>query len=89
MIVTVKDIQEKGVGHYAKGAVKFIASQFLPETVASRKRVETCINCPFYSENSRNAYKGHNVCTLCTCPILEKSKRADVDKNEVCPMGYW
>lgn len=80
---------EHNTMHYVNGAAKFIQAQFLPETVTSRQRLNTCLGCDFYSENSRNADTGKKICRLCRCPALEKSKIADVKKDEKCPMNYW
>lgn len=89
MRITIQDIKEHGVGYYVDGAGKFLKAKLLPETPTSRARVEVCKKCPFYSENFRSAKTGTETCTICTCPIVEKAKTADVDPTEKCPMNYW
>jgi len=51
--------------------------------IASRKR--TCGACQYSSKNSMGRFTIKSVCSLCTCPIEEKSKV----KSAKCDAGKW
>lgn len=70
------------VKHYANGAVKKIQSSILPITPESQARLKICKGCDYYSENSRNADKGKEICRLCRCPVADKVKIP----SEHCPL---
>lgn len=89
MPITQITIPKHSPAHYVKGAVKFVQAQFQSETPTSQARLETCKKCDYYSENTKSADTGKKICRICRCFALEKSKRADVDKTEKCPMNFW
>lgn len=81
--------EKHSLGHYAKGGVKKIIASLLPVTATSMQRLNTCLGCKYYSENSNNADKGRKVCRLCDCPVADKVKVADVKSDEKCLAGFW
>jgi hypothetical protein len=89
MNITHITIPKIGLVDYAKGALKYLEAQQLPVTANSQTRLNTCLKCDYYSENTRSADTGKEVCRLCRCKVREKSKYADVDSTEKCPMNFW
>lgn len=69
-------IKENIVKHYTEGAVKAVKAMTLPETEASKARLEVCKGCDKWTGTS---------CKVCGCYVNLKVKIPE----EKCPEGKW
>lgn len=66
----------KGIMHYAQGAVKAVQAMTLPETEESKARLAVCHGCDKWTGTS---------CKVCGCFVKLKVKIPE----EKCPEGKW
>ena len=66
----------KGIMHYAQGAVKAVQAMTLPETEESKARLAVCHGCDKWTGKS---------CKVCGCYVNLKVKIPE----EKCPEGKW
>lgn len=76
MEFNVPQTKENIVKHYTEGAVKAVKAMTLPETEASKARLEVCKGCDKWTGTS---------CKVCGCYVNLKVKIPE----EKCPEGKW
>lgn len=71
-LVEVQIPEKLTVSQKMHGAVNKAKAKLLPVTTQSMERLEICLGCEYYSENTINAERGRKICRICKCPVADK-----------------